>query len=47
MDNAFLLLLLVLAIAVMGGYYYLKRAQRRTHSDRLGEQPPTEHDTNT
>jgi len=29
MDNPALLLILLLAIAVMGGYYYLKRAQGR------------------
>lgn len=29
MDNPALLLILFLAIAVMGAYYYLKRAQRR------------------
>ncbi len=37
MDNPLLLMILILAIAVMGGYYYLKRAkhQEATHAPSL------------
>jgi hypothetical protein len=31
MDNPYLLMVLLLALAVMGGYYYLRRAQSRGH----------------
>ena len=36
-DNPLLLMILILAIAIMGGYYYFKRAQRR---DGVEAEPP-------
>lgn len=45
MDNPALLLILLLAIAVMGAYYYLKRAQGRdtaTTEPATQVEPPAE-----
>lgn len=40
-DTQFIALILLLVVAVIAGYFYLKRAQRRDHTLSDGDVPPS------